>query len=127
MTDNERYELDKKQRKEIHNRRESELDKWVSDIELIFTQWLDMIIKNKYPFVKGIADIREIGTHFPDKEHSIRIYLWTSPGYTNDELKELNFELNSFIKMTSLEHRTLLDDEKWTIHINFYNVDIPTD
>ena len=127
MTDNERYELDKKQRKEIHNRRESEIDKWVLDVENVFTQWLDMIIKNKYPFVKGIADIREIGTHFPDKEHSIRIYLWTSSDYTMEDLKELNFELKNFLKMTSLEERTLLGDEKWKMNISFFNVHDHTD
>lgn len=126
MTDNERYELDKKQRKEIHNRLESEIDNWISDIETIFKQWLEMIVKNKYPFVKGIADIRNIGRHYPDKEESIKIYLWTSPGYTMDDLKRLDFELNSFIKMTSLEHRTLLDNEEWTMHISFYNVDDPS-
>lgn len=126
MTDDEIYELDKKRRKEIHNRFESEIDNWISDIKTIFIQWLEMIIKKKYPFVKGIADIRNIGTHYPDKEESIRIYLWTSPGYTMDELKELNFELNSFIKMTSLEHRTLLDNEEWTMNISFYHVDDPS-
>jgi hypothetical protein len=122
MTDNERYELDKKQRKEIQNRLESELDKWTSDISFIFKQWLDMIIRKKYPFVKGIADIREIGTHHPDKEHSIRIYLWTSSDYTMDDLKELNIDLRNFLKITSLEERILLDNEKWKMNISFFNV-----
>ena len=126
MTDNERYELDKKQRKEIHNRLESEIDNWISDIEKIFSQWLEMIVKNKYPFVKGIADIRNIGRHYPDKEEAIRIYLRTSPDYTMDDLKQLNFELGSFLKMTSLEERTLLDNEKWKMNISFFNVHDPS-
>ena len=126
MTDDERYELDKKRRIEISERRESEIDDWISDIEKIFSQWLNMILKKKYPFVKGIADIRTVGRHYPDKEESIRIYLWTSPHHSIEDLKRLDYDLNSFLKMTSLKHRTLLDDEKWTMRINFYNVDDPS-
>lgn len=103
-----------------------EIDKWIEDIERIFERWFNRLIKNKYPFVKDIADVRQVGTHYPDKEVSIAIYIWTTPNYTSEELEKLNLDVYSFLKMTSLEHRTLLDEGKWEMSIKFYIVDDPS-
>ena len=122
MTDDEKYELDKRQRKEIHDKRESEIEKWVLDIEKLFNKWFGAILQKKYPFIKGIADVRDVGTHYPDKEHAIRIYLWASPEYTDRDLRGLDAELKSFIKMTPIFRRTLLDNEDWKMAVIFYIV-----
>ena len=116
------FDDEDRKRKERHRRFESEIEKWIKDIEKIFSQWLELIIQKKYPFIQGIADIKDIGTHFPDKEEAINITLWADPEYTTEQLRDLNSDLNSFIKMSFLEHRTLLDNEEWTMIIRFFIV-----
>lgn len=100
-----------------------ELEEWKNEIKKAFNTIIINVLKNSYPYIVDIADIRIDHIFHELEELPVKVVLFMKPDYINKNHEKIDREIKTFLEMLQLDKRQLSYGGPINISLRVYLVE----